>query len=74
MLESMQRDGENVQWAESYVTDDAVHCIYIVPVGRQQPTTNDVSKFNRPCPAQLTRWGAVAARCWRRATLQAYIR
>jgi hypothetical protein len=33
VLESMQRDGKNVQWVESYVTDDAIHCIYIAPNG-----------------------------------------
>jgi hypothetical protein len=31
VLEGMQRDGKNVQWLESYVTDDAIHCIYIAP-------------------------------------------
>ncbi len=31
VLENMQRDGKNVQWVESYVTDDAIHCIYIAP-------------------------------------------
>lgn len=31
VLADMQRDGKNVQWVESYVTDDAIHCIYIAP-------------------------------------------
>lgn len=31
VLESMQREGKNVQWLESYVTDDTIHCVYIAP-------------------------------------------
>ncbi|MFB9990919.1 DUF4242 domain-containing protein [Deinococcus oregonensis] len=31
VLASMQQDGKNVQWVESYVTDNAIHCIYIAP-------------------------------------------
>lgn len=31
VLQHMQQDGKNVQWVESYVTDDAIHCIYIAP-------------------------------------------
>lgn len=31
VLASMQRDGKNVQWVESYVTDDAIHCVYLAP-------------------------------------------
>jgi len=31
VLASMQKDGKNVQWVESYVTDDAIHCVYIAP-------------------------------------------
>ena len=31
VLASMQKDGKNVQWLESYVTDDAIHCVYLAP-------------------------------------------
>lgn len=31
VLADMQRDGKNVQWVHSYVTDDAIHCVYIAP-------------------------------------------
>lgn len=31
VLASMQKDGKNVQWVESYVTDDAIHCVYLAP-------------------------------------------
>lgn len=31
VLSDMQKDGKNVQWVESYVTDDAIHCVYLAP-------------------------------------------
>ena len=31
VLANMQKDGKNVQWVESYVTDDAIHCVYLAP-------------------------------------------
>ncbi|GGQ93004.1 DUF4242 domain-containing protein [Deinococcus ruber] len=31
VLAAMQKDGKNVQWVESYVTDDAIHCVYLAP-------------------------------------------
>lgn len=31
VLSAMQQDGKNVQWVESYVTDDAIHCVYLAP-------------------------------------------
>jgi len=31
VLADMQRNGKNVQWVESYVTDDAIHCVYVAP-------------------------------------------
>ena len=31
VLSTMQQDGKNVQWVESYVTDDAIHCVYLAP-------------------------------------------
>ncbi len=31
VLAAMQKDGQNVQWLESYVTDNAIHCVYIAP-------------------------------------------
>ncbi|WP_407568890.1 DUF4242 domain-containing protein [Deinococcus altitudinis] len=31
VLATMQKDGRNVQWLESYVTDDAIHCVYLAP-------------------------------------------
>lgn len=31
VLARMQQGGKNVQWVESYVTDDAIHCIYLAP-------------------------------------------
>ena len=31
VLSAMQKDGKNVQWVESYVTDDAIHCVYLAP-------------------------------------------
>ncbi|PYE53661.1 DUF4242 domain-containing protein [Deinococcus yavapaiensis] len=31
VLADMQRDGKNVQWVESYVTENAIHCVYIAP-------------------------------------------
>lgn len=31
VLAAMQQSGKNVQWVESYVTDDAIHCVYLAP-------------------------------------------
>lgn len=31
VLNDMQRGGTAVQWIESYVTDDAIHCVYVAP-------------------------------------------
>ncbi len=31
VLADMQPNGKNVQWVESYVTDDAIHCVYVAP-------------------------------------------
>lgn len=29
VLADMRGDGKNVQWVHSYVTDDAIHCVYV---------------------------------------------
>ena len=31
VLSDMQKDGKNVQWVESYVTDDKIYCVYRAP-------------------------------------------
>ena len=30
-LADLQRAGTNVQWVQSYVTADAIHCVYVAP-------------------------------------------
>lgn len=29
VLQEMREEGKNVQWMESYVTDNAIHCVYV---------------------------------------------
>ena len=29
VLRDMTRSGQNVQWVHSYVTDNAIHCVYV---------------------------------------------
>jgi len=29
VLEDMRREGKNIQWVQSYVTDHAIHCLYV---------------------------------------------
>ncbi|MGH2355239.1 MAG: DUF4242 domain-containing protein [Chloroflexota bacterium] len=31
VLHGMQRDGTPIHWVQSYVTDDAIHCVYVAP-------------------------------------------
>lgn len=31
VLAEMNRAGTTVQWVQSYVTDDAIHCVYLAP-------------------------------------------
>lgn len=31
VLNGMHRDGTSVHWLQSYVSDDAIHCVYIAP-------------------------------------------
>ena len=28
-LDSLRKDGRDVQWVQSYVTDDTIHCVYL---------------------------------------------
>ena len=31
VLHDMQRNGTPIQWIQSYVTDNALHCVYVAP-------------------------------------------
>jgi hypothetical protein len=31
VVQGMQRDGKAVQWVQSFVTDDTIHCVWMAP-------------------------------------------
>jgi Protein of unknown function (DUF4242) len=63
VLTAMQKDGQNVQWVESFVTDDAIHCVYIAPnvaavqdharqAGLPADSVNQIRAFINPTTAE----------------------